>query len=1580
VTGDHVSGATGSQHDVPDLSREARRRRALGGLLSAHAERDRLLPLSFAQQRMWFLDRLHPGTAFYNIHVALRLGFAVDERLLARCLDDIVTRHESLRTWFAEVDGEPLQAVLPATDPRAHVALPLVDVAQISSGPGAVGTGRTPEQVVAQLATEQARRPFDLTRGPLLRAALFRLRPTDHVLAVTVHHAVADGWSMRVFFSELATLYAAFGAGRGSPLPDLPVQYGDYTLWQRDHLAGARLDEQIAFWRERLDHAPLTELPPDRPRPAVQSFIGATHTFRLPTQLTDRLRGLAASSGATLFMAMATGFAELIHRWTGQTDLVVGAPVAGRTRVELEPLIGFFVNTVVLRLQLDDDATFAEALRGVRHQCLGAFAHQDLPFEKLVEALAPPRDLSRNPLCQIAFQHFADPNLPVPTVSAPDGVDGASRNGHGPGPAAGSVDAPSSALHVDRGTAVFDLVVTCWDEPDPGSPGAPGIAGRVEFNTDLYDPATIDRLIGQYIRLLDRATAQPDSALSTLDLCDADERAVLARHANGPTPAAEPTDVLTLVREHVDGSPGTPAVVTDASSWTYAELAGAVNRLARHLHQQGIGPGSTVAVHVRRDQHLVSALLALLTVGATYLPLDLSYPPQRLTDVLDDARPDHILTTSDLPDLTSALRDPARPSVHLLDRLDLSGHQDTALQVEHSPELPAYVIYTSGSTGRPKGVVVPRRALANVAAEQQRLFGVGSGDRVLQFASPGFDASIFEIIMALGSGATLCMGAPEAMEPGRSLTRFLRRHGVTVVTLTPTVLASLDPDDLPDLTTLTVAGEACPAHLVDRWAARGDRAMFNLYGPTETTIWATAARCTPGTGRPPIGRPIAGASCLVVDPDLKIVPVGVVGELLIGGVGVATGYLGRPDLTAQRFIPDPTGAPGLVYRSGDLVRWRGDGELVFVGRVDDQVKLHGVRIEPGEIEAALREDPGVQDAVVTISDGSEDGRRLVAHVVPAVERSADQATDHADTVTDHVEQLARWRALYDDMYAHVDRAVADGAEPWFDPVGWNSSVTGAPIPLEQMRAWADTTADRALALRPRTVLDVGCGTGLLISRIAPAVGRCVGTDLSAKGLDRLRHHLDVAGLTNVELRHCSADDPQQYEPGTFDLVVLNSVVQYFPDADYLGDVLTLAWRALAPGGSVLVGDVRNLALLDAVELCVEAHRAPTGLPLSTLAERADRRRMAEEELVVHPSLFRLMADRLPGPAALAVRPKSGSYDNELSRYRYDVLLTATDPHGQHEPRRADDAEASASGLAEVGTLLRAATADHLLITGLLNRRVSSDRAAARLVEAARTGQGDPTVADLLAAMQPTTGERQGVEPDDLVRLGAELGWHVDVQLAADGWGLDVLAHRTSPAGPGEPRAATCWPLSGAAPDGVDWAELANDPLRGGRRQRLVGQLRHRLESRLPESMLPSAYVLLDQLPRQPSGKVDRRALPQPDTGRPDVGAPYVAPRSGAECALTEIWKEVLGLESVGVDDDFFQLGGHSLLATQAVARTCDTFDVDLSLQLLFERRTISAVAVEIERLLREKVSGLSDEDVLRLASESDGSSAGEAMP
>ncbi|MBO9553563.1 amino acid adenylation domain-containing protein [Cellulomonas sp.] len=1448
------------------------RRRALAALLRTRTGGRREFPLSFPQARLWFLDQLHPGNVFYTIDVALRLDFAVDPGLMQRAVDDLVARHEALRTTFETRGDQPVQVV------SAHVPVPVV-VVDVADEPD-------PQAAAVRVATDQARTPFDLRTGPLLRVTLVRLASSRWVLAVAVHHIVADGWSTRVLFSEIAALYSAHARGQDAHLPDLAIQYPDYALWQREHLTGERLDEHLGYWTQQLADLPVTDLPADRPRPPVQTFAGATTPFSLPAPAVAALRSLATAAGATPFMGLLTVFGALLARYTGADDVVVGAPIAGRTRVELEPLIGFFVNTLVLRLDLSGDPTFTEALARTRRTALDAYAHQDVPFEKLVETLAPPRDLSRNPLASLAFQLFSDP---------------ATHGGTTPGGTA------ADTLQVERGTAVFDLVVTTWDDDDT-------VAGRIEFNTDLFDHATIDRLILHLSTVLTAATTHPDRPLSTLDLLSDGERDALASWNDTAVPV--PTmPVGALLSAHAAAAPDATALVTDEGTWTYGWVETESNRLAHHLRALGVGPDTLVAVCAERTAHLPVALFAVLKAGGAYLPLDPTYPPARLRDILADARPSLVLTETHLhrtlPTATSV------PTLDL-DALDVTGHPDTPPARTATADHLAYVIYTSGSTGRPKGVEVTRRGLTNLVQEQQRLIGVGPGDRVLQFASLSFDAATFETVMGLCTGAALCLGPREALDPGPALTRFLQRHDVSVVTLTPSVLATLDPDDVPALRVVTVAGEACPAHLVDRWAT-GGRRMLNLYGPTETTIWATAAECAPGTGRPPIGRPIANVRCHVLDAAQQQVPVGVVGELWLGGIGLARGYVGRPDLTAERFVD---GFDGRLYRTGDLVRRRADGQLDFVGRVDTQVKVRGVRIELGEIEAVLTSHDGVRDAVVVDQEDDRGSSRLVAYVVPEAERSSDQAAA----------QVEHWRALYDTAYA---RDAAAPVGEWFDIAGWDSTYTGAPLPADEMRAWADTTAQRILDLHPRHVLEIGAGSGLLVSRVAPHCERYVATDLSSTAVDLLRAHVARAGLHGVETRVCAAHDSAPYEPEAFDVVVLNSVVQYFPDADYLVDVLRLAVGALRADGSVFVGDVRSLPALDALATDVELGRAAGALPLTSLRDRVRRRRESEQELVVHPALFRLLVDRTPALRSLAVRPKRGTYDNELSRFRYDVVLgraAAPSPDGlPTAPGRDLSDVRDATGPA--------------LVTGLPNARL--DGPHGRVADQ----PDDATVADLLAGY---SGAEHGVEPEDVWRLGA------DVQLDVTGLALDVAVGVDPP---------PTWPLAGAVDGGLTWQELVNDPLRGSLRQRLVPQLRSLLEDRLPESMLPSAILLLDAVPRRPSGKVDRRSLPRPDSGRPDVGTAYLAPSTTLEVAVADIWSQVLGVDGIGLGDDFFQVGGHSLLATQVVARVRSQFDVELPVQTLFEDRTLGAFAADVEDALRAEITGLSDDEVLRLAAE-----------
>ncbi|HEX8318268.1 amino acid adenylation domain-containing protein [Longimicrobium sp.] len=909
------------------------------------AERTGALPLSFAQERLWFMDQLEPGSAAYNVPVAVRLGGALDVAALERALGEIVRRHEALRTVFAEVDGAPVQVVAPV----GGFALPVEDL----SGLGEADR----EAKVSRRAGEEAARPFDLAAGPLFRAALLRLGADEHVLLVGMHHIVSDGWSMGVLFRELSALYTAYRGGGESPLPELSVQYADYAVWQREQFAGEVLDRQLAYWRERLAGAPeLLELPADHPRPPAQTYRGAMVPVQLPLQLQERLQALGRSEGATLYMTLLSAYQVLLSRYSGSEDVVVGSPTAGRTRAEVEELIGFFVNTMVLRTDLSGDPSFRELLGRVREATLGAYEHQELPFERLVAELQPERSRSHAPIFQASFT-----------------MDDAQGTG------SGLAELSLQGVGAELGVAKLDLALTLLTTPQ-------GLRGGVTYSTDLFERATIERMVRHLERVLEQAAANADVRLSRLELLSAEERGLVVEEWNR-TDAEYPADrcIHELFEARATETPDAAAVRFDGAALTYRELDHAANRLANHLRRRGVGPETRVGICLERGTELVVAILAVLKAGGAWVPLDPAYPAERLAFMLADSGARLLLTRRPLPEGLP----PHAAEVVCLDaereRIEAESAQAPAAGV--LPENLAYVIYTSGSTGRPKGVLVPHRGLANVARGHARDLGVEAGDRVLQFASPSFDASVFEMVMALAAGATLVLGTRETLAPGPDLVRFLHDEEVTVATLPPSALAVLPTSELPALRTLLTAGEACPAELVERWAP--ERRFFNLYGPTEATIWSTTAVCAPGGGRPPIGRPVANTRAYVLDRRGELVPVGVAGELYVGGAGVTRGYAGRPALTAERFVPDAFGAAGgRLYRTGDRVRWSARGELEFLGRVDAQVKVRGFRIEPGEIEGVLRRSEGVSESVVVARDDVAGEKQLVAYVVGNVEAGA----------------------------------------------------------------------------------------------------------------------------------------------------------------------------------------------------------------------------------------------------------------------------------------------------------------------------------------------------------------------------------------------------------------------------------------------------------------------------------------------------------------------------------------------------------------------------------------------------------------
>jgi amino acid adenylation domain-containing protein len=898
-------------------------------------------PLSFAQRRLWFLDRLEPG-ATYNSPLALRVHGALDAGALQRALEETVRRHASLRSVFrADGRGEGEQVVLPAD----AFPLPADDLAALAA--------EEREARAQRIVHDEVRRPFDLATGPVFRARLLRLADDEHVLVLAMHHVVSDGWSLGVLFRELGALYEAFSQGAPPPLPPLPLQYADYAAWQRAHWTEERLAEQLAWWRGALEGAPaVLELPADRMRPAVQSHRGARLRVALPHALAEGVRALARREGATPFMVMLAAFQVLLWRWSGEEDLVVGSPVAGRTRAETEGLIGFFVNTLPLRADLSGDPAFATLLGRVRNTTLGAYQHQDLPFERLVEALHPGRSLSHAPVFQhvFALQNATPAELRLPGLRM-------------------------EVMPIEAGTARYDLEWFFREREE-------GITGSIDYAADLWDAATVQRMAGHYHRLLEAAVARPDDAISALPLLDEAERDQVLRGWNR-TERPEWADACMheLFELQAARVPDAPAVIHDETTVTYAELDARAERLAARLRALGVGPEVRVGIHLERDPQMIAALLAVLKAGGAYLPLDPTYPADRLAFMLEDAQAPLVLTR---PHLRHTLP-PVDARVVALDDADGTG-EDAPLETagparRAEPGNLAYMVYTSGSTGRPKGAMIQHRGAAVMLRWAAEEFTPDEVAGVLACTSISFDPSVFEIFLALTSG-----GAAVLARDALALAELPRRDAVTLVDTVPSAAAELVRMGAipPSVRVVGLVGEPLPRALADAIYATGTvRRVVNFYGPSEDSVYSTWTDVERGPAPVTIGRPVWGTQAYVLDAWMRPVPAGVPGELYLGGAGLARGYLRRPGLTADRFVPHPFGPAGSrLYRTGDRVRWRADGVLEFVGRVDFQVKVRGFRVEPGEVEAALRRHPDITHAVVALA-GEGPARRLAAWVVTA---------------------------------------------------------------------------------------------------------------------------------------------------------------------------------------------------------------------------------------------------------------------------------------------------------------------------------------------------------------------------------------------------------------------------------------------------------------------------------------------------------------------------------------------------------------------------------------------------------------------
>ncbi len=1489
--------------------------------------RDGNLPLSFAQQRLWFLDQLVPHNPFYNVPAALRLTGALNFLALQQTFNEIVRRHEALRTNLGLVAGEPVQHIADVF----HLPIYVFDLRNLPEDSRQAEANR--------LTAKEAQHSFNLSTDLLLRVTLLRLDDAEYLLMLNMHHIVSDGWSIGVLIQELGTIYTAFVGEKPSPLPELSVQYADFAKWQREWLQGDVLETQLAYWRQQLNGISMLNLPADRQRPAVQSYRGKRLLLQLPKPLSEALEMLSQRQGVTLFMTVLAAFQTLLYHYAQQEDIVVGSPIANRNRSEIEALIGFFVNSLVLRTDLSGNPTFLELLNRVKEVALGAYAHQDLPFEKLVEELHPDRALNQNPLFQVAF---ALQNAPAQPLELPE--------------------LTLSPQQLDVQTARFDLEFHLW-ERSPNTSGSSesrsnklwvdtseGISGMVIYSADLFDEATITRMIRHFQTLLESIVENPDERIAHLQYLSEQERERLLVECN-KTAANYPQDLCVhqLFELHAKQTPDAVALVFGDERVTYRELNLRSNQLARYLQKIGVGAEVLVGLGCGRSIALIVGMLAVLKAGGAYLILDPSSPVERSRFAIEDAQLSVLLTQQQwVKDLRQAkLSRRESPNVQII-CLDT----DWAMISQEIADNPtstataanrAYAIYTSGSTGKPKAVEIERSSLLNLVFWHQSEFGVSAGDRAAQISAIGFDACGWEIWPYLAAGGSIYFPEDEIRRDPEKLQNWLISNAIAISFLPTPLAAQLLQLDWPQTTALRImltGGEKLQKHPLKSHPFK----LVNNYGPTENTVVTTSGYipATESDIAPTIGRPIANTQVYILDKYLQPVPAGVVGELYIGGNGLARGYLNRPDLTAEHFISNPfkPNSTERIYKTGDLVRYRSDYNLEFLGRIDEQVKIRGFRIESGEIETVLTQHPAVQQTVVTASEDAQQNKRLLAYIALNPEYSNASETDQI--VQLQAEQVSQWQMLYNETY---NQPAAD-SDPTFNIVGWNSSYTNQPIPAEQMRDWANNQAAQILALQPQRVLEIGCGTGLMLFQIAPRCTLYCGTDFSPISINYIQQHLANQPLANVTLLQKMATDFSGIETAAFDAVILNSVVQYFPNIDYLVQVLESAVKATAPGGFIFIGDVRSLPLLAAFHAAVQLHQAEPSLAAEQLQQRVQMQIFQETELVIHPDFFSALQHRFPQIGGVEIQLVRGSYHNELTQFRYNAILhlapeknlsTPPDKQEIETSQRLDWSEPNQHlTLGNIEQILLENELDVLTIANVPNARVTAAIKTAELLSNAKTIK---TAAQLQKALEKLGN--LGIDPEAWYAL--QVPHNISIAWSDSGsYGrYDVVFSR------GETRKFV-QEITGD--NLLPWRSYANNPLQAKAARKLVPQLQAYLAEKLPDYMIPSAFVVLESLPVTANGKVDRLALPAPEPIKLELAGGYIAPQTAVEQVLVKIWAEVLGIKRAGISDNFFELGGHSLLATQLVSRVRDAFGIELPLRSVFEAPTIGELSQVVESL------------------------------
>ncbi|MHC5939086.1 amino acid adenylation domain-containing protein [Nostoc sp.] len=1466
-------------------------------------------PASFQQRRLWFLHELEPTSSAYNICSIFRLDGSLQIEALQEAFRQLQQRHESLRTTFMAIDGEPWQHI----HPNILADLILEDWSDI--------TEAEIEKQISVVASSETQYSFNLEKGPLIRTKLLRLTPEQYVLALTLHHIIADGWSIGVIVEELASLYHLAIKGDVTALGELNIQYADYAVWQQEKINNLVLDEQLAYWEKQLQNLPVLQFLTDFPRPRLQSFKGDLVSFSIPVSLTQTIRNFSQQEDATLFMTLMAAFGVLLGRYCGQEDIPVGTSIGNRPGIDAEKLIGFFVNMLVIRADLSGEPSFRTLLKKVKETILESFEHSEVPFEALVDRLNVERNTSINPLFQIAFTllntpkpHFQAGNLTVTPIKSQD-------------------------------AARFDLELFISESEN-------NLSGVFSYNTDLFTRETVEQIARHFCNLLENLVTQPDLPITQLAILSNEEYAQLMP-ANPPESFPVEFCLHEVFSQQAALRANKMALIFENQSLTYAELNQRSNRLAHYLIRLGVKPESRVGLWISRSLDLMVAILAVLKAGGTYVPFDPDYPAERVAYMLEDSMVSVLLTQVEFE--TQLPKHQA--DLVFIDNCEaeLAQEQATDPEVNLNPDNGAYIIYTSGSTGKPKGVVVTHRNVVRLMLATEQWFHFNEKDVWTLFHSYAFDFSVWEMWGALLFGGRLVVVPYLVSRSPEEFYNLLIDARVTVLNQTPSAFRQLIQaeeiicrESELNLRYVIFGGEALDLSSLEPWFERHSDdfpLLVNMYGITETTVHVTyrPIRWNDVKKRlgSVIGKPIPDLSFYILDAYRQPVPLGVVGEIYVGGAGVARGYFNREELTAERMIVNPANPQenNRLYKTGDLARYLHNGEIEYLGRNDHQVKIRGFRIELGEIEGLLQRHPGVREACVITQQESQEDVRLVAYIVPETDLA--KIPDYENLTR---EQTQEWQYTFDENY----RASETEADAAFNIIGWNNSYDGQPIPAPEMREWLNNTLTRIQTLAPKRVLEIGCGTGMILFNVAPDVESYWATDFSQQAIARLENLTQKHSLSNVRLFHQEAKDFANIPSGYFDTIIINSVAQYFASIEYFQQVIAEALQALAPGGSLFIGDNRHLPTLKAFHASIACFQAADGTDREAFAALVRRVTQKENELVLDPAFFVNLPQVLPNLERVEVHLKAETAHNELTKYRYDVVLHKKGSFAKahtFEPVWEDWKQGNLQSIK--GLELPIAW------RGVPNARLLQDET---ILQWYQENNGVATVGELrelLNKLHPETA----VDPQKFYQLAQQAGCQVTISYSKDfgANSFDVCFYAANGAKPMMPITQNSAPLK---PTQLYWV----NPLKARFAKALIPELQQHAREELPEYMIPAAFVLLEKLTMTPSGKLDRRALPAPELVETIAKDSDVKLTTATQERLSKMWNDVLGGSRVGLTDNFFQMGGHSLLATKLISRVREEFNLAFPLRTIFEYPTFVALAEQID-LLATKTENQTNQSV-----------------